>query len=160
MKAIAHALIELSLLVAAVAVVWADPAPVSNFFAVVSQDERLVEAARLGDDARFDDALRRGALVSARDGCGATALHYAALDGDVYLVRRLIALGAEVDVRTHGGTTPMWNAAINDHAEVVQILLRAGAAPSDEVLEVAMVRSSPRAEQLLRDWRARMEADE
>jgi hypothetical protein len=160
MKALVHALLELSLAAVIVAVVWADPAPISGWFAWASTDEELLSSAWAGDDEQFDDALRRGASHAARDGCGATPLHYAASSGDAHLVRRLIALGADVDVAIDGRLTPLVNAATNDHAEVIEILLRAGAQPSDEAVEAAAWVRAGRAARVLREWRTNTGADE
>jgi uncharacterized protein len=55
------------------------------------------------------------------------ALNQAAIDGDVPMVRRLIAGGADVNGRGSGGWTPLMSAANNAHVEVAKVLLAKGA---------------------------------
>ena len=62
-----------------------------------------------------------------------SALHDAAEQGDVSLLNRLLHDGVAVDLRTSGdgrSLTPLHLAAANGRAEVVQVLLDAGADPS------------------------------
>jgi ankyrin repeat protein len=66
-----------------------------------------------------------------------TALTWAAAKGRVRAVRRLLELGAGVDVRGtfggpgHGeGTTALHHAAEGGHLEVIEVLLAAGADPA------------------------------
>jgi ankyrin repeat protein len=153
MKAMLCWAAELLVIAVIVAVVWSDPAPVSDWFEVVSPDEQLLPSSWAGDDEQFDDALRRGASIGARDSSGATPLHYAASSGHVDLVRRLIARGAEVDAANEGGVTPLGNAAINDHADVLESLLAEGARPTEDVLN-AVFAMAERTEPALRRWRA------
>lgn len=62
------------------------------------------------------------------DQAGRTALHYAALDGDVDRVLELIAQGADVNTADQaGGHTALHSAAQGQHAETAQALLSAGA---------------------------------
>ena len=62
------------------------------------------------------------------DQAGRSALHYAALDGDVDRVIELIAHGADVNlVDTAGGHTALHFAAQGQHSETAQALLSAGA---------------------------------
>ena len=59
----------------------------------------------------------------------ATALHWAALEGDVAEVKRLIAAGADVDAteRVHGGERALHWAAAGGWSGVVRALIAAGA---------------------------------
>src|SRR5690349_12178588 len=60
-------------------------------------DARLIFAASAGFRQEFDAALADGGSAKARDRSGATALMYAAAGGDLSMVRRLLAAGAEVN---------------------------------------------------------------
>ncbi len=54
-------------------------------------------------------------------------MHYAALDGDLSEVRRLLAAGADPGAADDTGWTPLHFAAQGQHATVAQALLVAGA---------------------------------
>jgi len=78
------------------------------------------------------DLLRKkganiNAALSKQSAKGWTALHYAAVNGDVELVRYLVKYGANVNKSTGEGSTPLFLARLGDHEEVVQILKKAGA---------------------------------
>jgi ankyrin repeat protein len=60
---------------------------------------------------------------------GTTPLHWAAHEGDVQAVNTLIRAHADVNARNRYGITPLWLAAANGHALVVDALLHAGASP-------------------------------
>jgi ankyrin repeat protein len=159
MKAVLHSLAEVALIVVMVAVVWSDPGRLAGWLSAVSAEEQLLSSSCVGDDAQFDDALRRGASVAACDTSGMTALHYAAASGDADLVRRLIALGADVDAPSNSGLTPLASAAIGDHPDVAQILLREGAAPTDDVVRAARYAMAERTERVLCRWRDKVAAE-
>ena len=57
---------------------------------------------------------------------GTTALHWAAHHGDLVTVHRLIDAGGDVSAFNRYGIAPIWLAAQNGHADVVETLLRAG----------------------------------
>jgi len=61
------------------------------------------------------------------DRTGRTPMHYAALDGDLAQVRRLLAGGADPSAADDEGKTPLHFAAKGQHATVAQALLVAGA---------------------------------
>ena len=58
---------------------------------------------------------------------GRTPLHYAALEGDVDRVTRLLAEGLDPNASDAQGFVPLQFAAQEYHPEVVEILLRGGA---------------------------------
>jgi hypothetical protein len=58
---------------------------------------------------------------------GGTALHWAALYGNVELVQKLLLAGASVNLKDNVGRTALFPAAANRHREVVRILLEHGA---------------------------------
>ena len=78
------------------------------------------------------DLLRKkGANINAAltkpSAVGWTALHYAAINGDVELVKYLIKYGADVNKATGEGSTPIYLAQLGKHEEIVKLLKSAGA---------------------------------
>jgi ankyrin repeat protein len=105
------------------------------------RDEALAWAARSDAVSALTWLASHGAVLDA-DVYRGTALTWAAAKGRVRAVRRLLELGAGVDVRGtfggpgHGeGTTALHHAAEGGHLEVIEVLLAAGADPAvtDEV---------------------------
>ena len=89
--------------------------------------EDVIAAARAGDVAAVRALVADGADVDARQGDGATALHWAAHRGDHALAEVLIAAGADVDAGNALDATPLWLASQNGDARLVARLLAAGA---------------------------------
>jgi hypothetical protein len=96
--------------------------------------DALAEAARKGDAAAVTKLLDAGVDVNTKFRYGATALSYACDHGHLEVVKVLIARGADVNVKdTFYGQTPLnWASgpAIKrkpEHAEIVRLLLKAGA---------------------------------
>ena len=87
---------------------------------------RLIQAIRDNDRASIDAQLRGETRVArSRGASGTTPLMAAALYGDVELVKRLLAAGADPNGANTAGVTPlMWAAP---RVEIVQQLLDAGA---------------------------------
>jgi len=56
-----------------------------------------------------------------------TLLHLACKEGNLELIQRLLAAGADINATTKDGCTPLLYAALLGHVEVVQFLLAAGA---------------------------------
>jgi ankyrin repeat protein len=73
--------------------------------------------------------LERGASPSeaSRNAMAVMPLHSAAAGRHVEVAMLLIARGAQVDARSHGGFTPLHSAAQNGDLELVRVLLAAGA---------------------------------
>jgi uncharacterized protein len=61
------------------------------------------------------------------DKFGRTDLHYAANDGDLAQVKRLIVLGSEVNYKDKNGWTPLHFAAQAMNPNIVSLLLSSGA---------------------------------
>ncbi len=60
---------------------------------------------------------------------GTTALHWAAHNGDVDLVDRLLSAGADANAKNQFGATPMSEAAFAGNVAIIEKLLKAGADP-------------------------------
>lgn len=96
-----------------------------------AQDAGLATAVQRGDTAAVRALLAQNADVNARQGDGATALHWAAHRGDAALAAALIRAGADVDAINDHGVTPLAAAARNGNAEIIGLLLAAGVDPDD-----------------------------
>lgn len=96
--------------------------------------EAFAAAARRGDAAAVTKLLDEGVDVNTKYRYGATALSYAADHGRLEVVRILIGRGADVNVKDsfYGATPLTWAASPAqtrkpEHAEIVRLLLKAGA---------------------------------
>jgi hypothetical protein len=104
--------------------------------AQIRQDHAFLRAVSDGDVKKAERLLARGARVSARlidEGgwlggnlSGYTALHYAAIDGHVRMVRMLLRHHPELDAERKG-KTPLYHAVVLRHTEIVRALKAAGA---------------------------------
>ncbi len=91
-------------------------------------DIRLAVAAQAADRNVISKLIAEHADVNAALGDGATALHWAASRDDVATARLLIAAGAKPNPKTRvAGLTPLFAAATNGSAEMIELLARAGA---------------------------------
>ncbi len=87
----------------------------------------VADAAMNGDKAAVKALLKSAADVNAAQGDGMTALHWAAMSGDLELAQMLVFAGANVRATTRLGTyTPLFLASQQGHAPVIQALLQAG----------------------------------
>ncbi|MDE3155903.1 MAG: ankyrin repeat domain-containing protein [Acidobacteriota bacterium] len=95
-----------------------------------ADDTPVADAAMRGDVAAVRTLLQQGADVNAAQGDGMTALHWAAVEGNLPLAQMLIYAGADTHATTRiGGYTALDIAAKDGHADVVQALLKGGADP-------------------------------
>jgi len=98
--------------------------------AAAPTDLRLIQAAKDDDVESVRKLLNERPKtidVNARQGDGATALHWAAHRDDVAAADLLIRSGARVNLANDLGTTPLHLACINRSAAMVERLLAAGA---------------------------------
>jgi ankyrin repeat protein len=105
-----------------VMIAWCLPAAAS--------DQPLVQAAKRNDAAEVRRLLRQRVDPDAREGDGATALHWAAYHGSTAIADQLISAGARVDAANDLAITPLAIAADNGHAAIVERLLADGANPN------------------------------
>lgn len=88
----------------------------------------VVDAAMRGDRDAVRRMLKDGADVNSAEGDGMTALHWAAMKGDVPLAEMLLYAGANVKATTRlGGYTPMLLAARAGDPEMISALAKVGA---------------------------------
>jgi ankyrin repeat protein len=94
----------------------------------VALAHRMFDLARDGNDdlAGYVDA---GVPVNLTDAAGNTLVMLAAYHGHAAVVSALAARGADVNVPNDRGQTPLAGAVFKDSAEVVTVLLDAGANP-------------------------------
>jgi ankyrin repeat protein len=97
-------------------------------FLHAAEPSSVVEAAMTGDASSVRTLLKGGADVNTAQGDGMTALHWAALKGNVELAKMLVYAGANVRATTRlGGYTPLLMASRNGDAAMLTALLDAGA---------------------------------
>jgi ankyrin repeat protein len=94
-------------------------------------ESRVADAAMNGDLTVVRNLLKQGADVNAAQGDGMTALHWAVFKDNADMVKTLVSAGANVSATTRiNGLTPLFFAAQNGQAAVIDILLKAGAKPN------------------------------
>ena len=96
-----------------------------------AQEAPLADAVQRGDAAAVRSLLALGVDVDARQGDGATALHWAAYLDAAGTAATLIGAGADVQAANDLGVTPLALAARNGNAGIIAQLLAAGVDPND-----------------------------
>ena len=91
------------------------------------QASDIADAMEAGDFSSVQELIRDGVDVNEPQVDGATALHWASQWNDVQSARQLINAGAEVNVANRTNATPLQLAAINGSADMLSVLLEAGA---------------------------------
>jgi ankyrin repeat protein len=91
----------------------------------------LIAAIRAHDSAKALEILAAQPRpdVNQRSVDGTTALHWAVYDNDVAVIDRLLAAGANPNLRNDYNSTPLAEAAVVGNATVIERLLKAGADP-------------------------------
>jgi outer membrane protein assembly factor BamB len=104
---------------------------------------QLLEAAGKGDAAAVTALLDKGADIEADNGRGATPLYVAAEQGQLEVVKVLLARGANAHVKDlEWGRTPLRHASLPDsrptgktaRAEIIKLLLEKGAGAEGDAL--------------------------
>lgn len=90
----------------------------------------LIDAVRHHDRAAVERLLQQKANVNARQGDGATALHWAIQDDQLELAGLLIRAGADVNAANDLGVTPLMVAAMNGNTAAIRALLEGKANPN------------------------------
>ena len=90
----------------------------------------LIDAVRHHDRAAVERLLQQKTDVNARQGDGATALHWAVQEDALDLAGLLIRAGADVNAVNDLGVTPLMVAASNGNTAAVRALLEAKANPN------------------------------
>ncbi|KAG2495182.1 hypothetical protein HYH03_006788 [Edaphochlamys debaryana] len=120
---------------------------------VRSPAQRLLEAARVGDEPEVQRLLAAGAKLSAANEAGRTALHGAVEGGQVGTLQALIQAGGDVEAADKSGWRPLHMACTMGRVEAARVLLAAGASPQapgeNGVLPLALAIRSRRVELLL-----------
>jgi ankyrin repeat protein len=110
-------------LISAACLVLSNPLPVR-----ANGAEQLWKVAEAGDLQSLISLVEsNAALVSAHDGYGTSALHYAAEAGQVEVVKFLLTHGADIMARDNRLWTPLHHAVYNDHTELAALLVEGGA---------------------------------
>ena len=92
----------------------------------------VADAVRANDRAALQRLIAQKADVNAPDGDGTTALHWAARNGDLQIVKLLMSAGARATVANRFGVTPLQLAAENGNRAITEVLLKAGADANDK----------------------------
>ena len=93
-----------------------------------ASDASIADAEMRGDTSAVRLLLKQGADVNAAQGDGMTALHWAAMHGDVDQTRMLVYAGARLEASTRNGNyTPLHLAAQTGKTSVIKALVQAGA---------------------------------
>src|SRR5579862_4232805 len=95
---------------------------------VAAADMRLADAVQQGNKDAVRTLLKDKAEINAAQGDGMTALHWAAKNDDLELVKSLLAAGANPKATTRiGEITPLFLACQNGNAAMIEAMLKAGA---------------------------------
>jgi uncharacterized protein len=95
-----------------------------------AQDRRLADAVKNQDGPAVRALLKQKANVNSPQPDGATALHWAAHWDDLTTADLLLRAGAKVDTPNDYGVTPLFLAATNGSAAMIEKLLEARANPN------------------------------
>ncbi|XP_001662477.2 L-asparaginase [Aedes aegypti] len=88
----------------------------------------MVNSAVLaGDVPKINNIKGYGANLSAENYDRRTALHVACCEGNLEVVQYLLQNGAAVHIRDRYDRTPLMDAILNDHYEIIRLLLKCGA---------------------------------
>jgi ankyrin repeat protein len=117
------------ILVATIALSSAPKAQISLFG---SYWENVARAAAQNDAAQVRTLIANDANANQGDEQGRTALHYAAMNGNLTIIAILIKAKAKFDPKDKLGNTPLHLAADRGQTDALQLLLDVGAAVDPE----------------------------
>lgn len=102
--------------------------------------QAFLRAAYSGDLKSVQAALAQNISLTTRNEAGETALHLAAKNGHVEVVKTLLKHGAKVDALSNGKVTPLQLAALHRQSAVLAAMLASSPkiAPADPVLASAV----------------------
>ena len=86
----------------------------------------LIEAAKEGKLEKVKELLGRGAIVKTKNRFGNTALHYAARNNHIKILKVLIKAGSLHDLPSLANKTPFLEALVSGNEEIANILLKLG----------------------------------
>jgi uncharacterized protein len=93
----------------------------------------VADAAMRRDNAEVRRLVQSGADVQVAQADGATALHWAAYNGDVSMALLLLEAGADVAAANRNGSTPLWLAASQGDAPMIEALLESGGDANEQL---------------------------
>ncbi|SVD78815.1 uncharacterized protein METZ01_LOCUS431669, partial [marine metagenome] len=102
--------------------------------AVSATAQPVADAARAADWDRVRSLVAQRADVTAEQGDGATALHWAGYWDAAAVASLLLDAGADASAANDLGATPLWTAAENGSAAMTDLLLAARADPTAALL--------------------------
>src|SRR5271165_4698467 len=94
--------------------------------------DNVARAAKQNDAELVRSLIGEGSNPNQTDETARTAMHYAAINGNLQIVAILIKGGAKLDPKERLGNTPLHFAADLNQAEAAELLLDAGAAVDPE----------------------------
>jgi len=86
----------------------------------------LMKAAYLGEAKKVKDLVEKGEDVNAQDAYGWTAVRYAVRNRQLDSVQALLDMGADVNIGSKTGRTPLMSAAGNGLEEMCKLLVEQG----------------------------------
>lgn len=88
-------------------------------------EKEWLKCAAIGHLATLSDLLRQDPSLAMKKDftSGFTALHWAAKHGKENMARMLINAGVDINLRAHGGYTPLHIAALHSHLDIMDLLI-------------------------------------
>lgn len=92
---------------------------------------KIIEAAKSGNSDLISELIASGEDVLEEDEDGRTALHFAAINGDTDLVKKLVSnWGIPIDAKDKEGCTAFLESCSEEHWDTAEELLNLGANPN------------------------------